>query len=109
MFTDYFFHDVLRERVFSAQAQCACTVAEAIPDFVPEAWMQRGHTLFWFESDGYFHAHSASRFHQIGKFWLVTFAPNKSLERNARWTLRFIRFEFWFHKVAGRAWLSFLR
>jgi len=33
--------------------------------------------------------------------------PNKTPERNARWTLPFIRFGFWFHKVVGRAWFSF--
>jgi hypothetical protein len=26
-------------------------------------------------------------------------SPNKSLHRNAGWTVSFIRFEFWFHKV----------
>ena len=42
---------------------------------------------------------------ELHAVWLA----NKSLHRNAGWTLRFIRFEFWFHKVFSPAWLSFLR
>ena len=36
----------------------------------------------------------------------MTVLSNKSPERNARWTLLFIRFGFLFHKVVGRAWLG---
>jgi len=75
------------------------TARESDQEFIPISLCQSDFSAIGTKQS---HFAIAMMFHH--KLW-----PNKSPERNARWTPPFIRFGFWFHKVVGRAWLSFFR